>query len=81
MNLEEIKKWADMEVGNAQKTLENQADLVARDLEQKALEIRDGKIWSTDAQNMLGRMNMLWDLKKEVDMLQNKVDMLEQIKE
>lgn len=81
MNVKEIKDWAKMEVNGAERRLQEQAEYVARDLEDQAQQIRQGRIYSTDCQNMVGKLNTLHDLKKELEMLQQKVQMLEEIKE
>jgi hypothetical protein len=80
MKIEDLKKYTKNEVKNAERRLSEEAESVARELEYEAKRYRNGgRVYSTDAQNMTGRMNRLYEIQLELDEAQKRLELLNQI--
>ena len=62
--------------------LKDESESVAREMDEQANMLRAGrKIYSTDAQNMLGRMNRLYELQSDLDAAIKRMELLNTIEE
>ena len=79
---ENMKSWTEAEVTNFERMLKDESESVAREMDEQANMLRAGrKIYSTDAQNMLGRMNRLYELQSDLDAAIKRMELLNTIEE
>ena len=78
--LENLKLWTESELENSKRMLNDESESVAREMEESAKMLRAGKrVYSTDAQNMVGRMNNLYERQTELDAAKKRLELLNMV--
>jgi hypothetical protein len=78
--LQNLKSWTEAEVSNFKRMLEEESESVAREMDDSAKQLRNGKrVYSTDAANMLGRMNRLYELQNDLDAAEKRLELLNMV--